>query len=158
MIPSGLVLALTLAADGGASFQPPKLDLGLQGLGLKESPDGGAPVDAGSVPKGPDVTRMRFDKDDIRRVVAYHTREVQDCYERVIADTEKKFEGRVVVDFIVDPTGHVKEAKVHKKGTTLKEDRVHECIITSVYDWVFPKPDDGREHPMTFPFDLKYVK
>jgi hypothetical protein len=158
--PFCLVLALSLAADGGLSITAPKLDLGGSGLGLQGTPDGGVPAaaDAGTLPKGPDVTHMTFDKDSIRKIVNYHAKEVQDCYERVIADTESKFEGRVLIDMVIDVDGHVKHAEVHKKGTTLKQGRVHDCIVTAIYDWVFPKPGDGRDHPLQYPFDLKYVK
>ena len=150
-----MVMALSLTADGGMSAQAPNLDLGIKDLGL------GADAGTAAAPpkkKGPDVTHMHFDKDGIRAVVSYHAKEVQDCYEKVIAEKEKKIEGRVLVDFVVDSEGKVKDAKVAKKGTTLKEDRVHECVVTLIYDWEFPKPGDGRDHPLQFPFDLKYVK
>ena len=149
--------------DASANSQAPAIDLGQGDLGLKASaevsvapaaPDAGVPPP----PAGPDVSRMFFEKDDILKVVAYHTKEVQECYERVIAETEQKFEGRVWVDFLVDESGKVKRARVRKKGTTLKQERVHDCIVAAVYEWVFPTPSDGKVHPLSFPFDLKFVK
>jgi hypothetical protein len=160
---SFLILAVALGADAGISTKAPAIDLGQTNLGLKAPSDGGVatPAPDGGAPRpttGLDVSRMFFDKDDILKVVAYHTKEVQDCYEHAIAETEQKFEGRVWMDFVVDADGKVKEAKVRKKGTTLKQERVHDCIIAAAYDWLFPKPPDGKLHPLSFPFDLKFVK
>ena len=150
-----MVIALSMTADGGMSVSAPNLDLGIKDLGLTQADAGTA---APPKKKGPDVAHMRFDKDGIVAVVDFHKKEVQECYEKVIAEKEKKIEGRVLADFVVDAEGKVKDAKVAKKGTTLKDDRVHECIVTLIYDWEFPKPADGRDHPLQFPFDLKYVK
>jgi hypothetical protein len=162
VISTFVVLAAALGADAGVNANAPAIDLGQVNLGLKAAADGGAQpaVDGGATrpPAGPDVAHMFFDKDDILKVVAYHTKEVQECYEHVLAETEQKIEGRVWVDFVVNADGKVKEAKVRKKGTTLKQERVHDCIIAAAYDWAFPKPPDGKLHPLSFPFDLKFVK
>ncbi|MGC4113295.1 MAG: AgmX/PglI C-terminal domain-containing protein [Myxococcales bacterium] len=101
-----------------------------------------------------DVSRMLFDGEGVRQVVKFYMPEIQECYERVLADTGSKLEGRVVVGFIVDTNGNVTDARVLQKKSTLKNDRVHDCVLKMKY-WAFPKPGDNRDHPIEYPFDLK---
>ncbi|HEY3447460.1 MAG TPA: AgmX/PglI C-terminal domain-containing protein [Myxococcales bacterium] len=104
-----------------------------------------------------DVSRMMFDGEGVRTVVKFYMPEIQECYEKVLADTGTKLEGRVVVGFIVDTNGNVTEARVLNKKSTLKDDRVHDCVLKMKY-WVFPKPGDNRDHPIEYPFDLKITQ
>jgi TonB family protein len=97
---------------------------------------------------------MMFDGEGVRTVVKFYMPEIQECYERVLADTGSKLEGRVVVGFIVDTNGNVTDARVLGKKSTLKDDRVHDCVLRMKY-WPFPKPGDNRDHPIEYPFDLK---
>lgn len=101
-----------------------------------------------------DVSRMFFDAESIRQVVRHHMPEIQECYEKVLADTGKKIEGRVVVGLIIDTNGIVSEARVLPKKSSLKDDRVHDCVL-AIRRWFFPKPGDNRDHPIEYPFDLK---
>jgi hypothetical protein len=101
-----------------------------------------------------DVSRMMFDAEGIRTVFNFHMPEVQECYEKVLADSGKKIEGKVVVGLIIDANGSVSEARVLAKKSTLKDDRVHECVL-QVKGWAFPKAGDNRDHPIEYPFNLK---
>jgi len=102
-----------------------------------------------------DVSSMIFTADSIREVVAYHQDEIQQCYEELLAALEKPIEGRVSTSFIITPTGLVKGAKVLKKGTTLKDAKLHGCMLSALEMMEFPKPEDGESHPIEFPFNLK---
>ncbi len=106
---------------------------------------------------GLDVSRMLWDPESIRQVVKFHMPEIQECYEKVLADTGKKLQGRIVVGFIVEPTGLVREARVLPKKSTLKDDRISDCVL-DIRRWQFPKPGDDRIYPMEYPFDLKILK
>jgi TonB family protein len=103
-----------------------------------------------------DVNRMLFDAESIRQVVRHHMPEVQRCYERVLADTGQKLEGRVMIRFVIDPNGNVSEAKLVPKKSTLKDERVVDCVL-AMRRWPFPRPGDDRDHPIEYPFDLKVV-
>ena len=110
-------------------------------------------------PPPPDVSSLPFTPDSIREVMQYYTRDVQDCYEELLATKGKKVEeGSIMTTFIITPDGFVRNAKVAKSGTTLKDPRLHECVVSVLTAIDFPKPPDGREHPIEYPFNLKAIK
>jgi len=153
--------------DGPKAAAPDvKFDLKLDDVA---KPDlGGAQPGTAKPAKGPDgkplppkpaldLARMPFDHESIRQVVKFHMSEVQDCYEKVLADTGLKIEGRAVVGFVIDGNGNVTEARPLAKKSTLKDDRVLDCLL-AVRTWAFPKPPDIGDHPIEYPFDLKVTK
>ena len=104
------------------------------------------------------VDRMPFSQDSIREVMAYHQEEIQTCYEKTLADKEKVVEGKLNTSFVINHDGEVKEAKVLKRGTTLREPRLHQCVVETLTAMKFPKPHDKRDHPIEYPFNLKTVR
>jgi hypothetical protein len=122
------------------------------------------PGKAAAAPKaekkpGLDVSKLPFTEYSIKEVVKFHAPDIQKCYESVIAEMGKNPpEGKVVVSFTILPTGLTTNTKVDKKQTTIKSDRVQDCVTDSVRAWEFPKPSDGREHPIVYPFALKVTK
>lgn len=167
-VAASAAVARAQGADGGLAR--PAVDWELQGLAVVAEPDGGAPprpdssgpggdvADAGAAPTGPDLSKLRFDADGVRAVVKWHMPGIQACYERVLAEAGTKIEGRITVRFLVNPDGTVKEARVYPRATSLKNESVQDCVLSSVHAWIFPKADDGRIHPIEYPFDLKYVQ
>jgi outer membrane biosynthesis protein TonB len=125
----------------------------------------GAATPAASDPKKPsqpgkkdlDVSKMPFDAEAIRTVVKFHMPDIQACYEKSVSETGKNVEGRVVVGFIIDTNGNVSDARVLPKKSTLKDDRILDCVL-QMRSWYFPKPTDNRDHPIEYPFDLKIQK
>lgn len=117
-------------------------------------PPVGAPA---PVPKGPDVSKMPFNQFSIREVVKAHLPDVQSCYERVITEkgTREAPQGRVMAKFSILPTGLVGNPGVDEKQSTLKDAAVHQCVTDELKSWAFPKPNDGLEHPILYPLDLK---
>jgi hypothetical protein len=67
-------------------------------------------------------------------------------------------QGKIRTSFVITPEGFVKEAKVLKKGTTVKNARLNECVVAVLTTLSFPKPKDGKNHPIEFPFNLKAIK
>ena len=64
-------------------------------------------------PPPPDVTRLPFTPDSIREVMQYHSRDVQECYEELLAMKGNKVEeGRIMTTFTISPDGFVRNAKV----------------------------------------------
>jgi hypothetical protein len=106
-----------------------------------------------------DVSKLPFTEYSIKQVIKFHSPEIQTCYESVIAEMGKTPpEGKVYVSFSVLPTGLTSSVKVDKKQTTIKNDKVQECVTAAISAWEFPKPTDGREHPLAMPFSLKVSK
>jgi len=106
----------------------------------------------------PDVARMPFTPDSIREVVLYNQGRIQECYEDHMAEKDKKVEGRLMTTFTIDANGLVKGAKVVKKGSTLKDAGLHDCVVAVLSSMSFPKPPDGADHPIEYPFNLKAIE
>ena len=136
-------VVVTGAIPGGPGtpmvpYGPPAGGLGLGNLG-------------GPAPSGPEV-RGSLSRDAIRRVVRQHTGEVRACYERELA-RHPDLQGRVRVNFISGPTGHVQSAAV--SSSTLGSEPVESCITGAVRSWRFPAPDGGGIVGVNYPFVLQ---
>ncbi len=126
-----------------------------QGAPAKQ-PSGGKPAPAKS--EAPDVARMPFTQDSIRMVVVYNQPRIQECYEDHMAEKDRKVEGRLMTTFTIDANGLVKGAKVVKKSSTLKDPALHDCVVAVLTSMTFPKPPDGADHPIEYPFNFKAIE
>lgn len=88
----------------------------------------------------------------IRRVVRRHLNEVRFCYEQQL-NTRPDLEGRVVINWIISPTGAVQRATV--ANSTLRDQQVEQCIAQAVRRWTFPAPDGGGVVGVNYPFRLQ---
>ncbi len=141
------LIALALAADPPSSGTMKDL--------LKDAVSGEAKAD-----DGPDVSKLPFTPDSIKLVVTHHQPKIQGCYEDHLAmkSTKKKPpEGQVKTSFVISGEGIVKSAKVDKKGSSLKDPQLHDCVVAVLSTMNFPKPPDGKDRPIEFPFNLKAV-
>src|SRR5262245_15748036 len=120
--------------------------------------DGGAPGGAAAQKPPLDLEVMPFTSETVKKVVAQNGYKIQACYEEMLAGKEKPIEGRVMTSFVVTPEGLVKNARVLAKGTTLKDPKLHSCVVDALGTFVFPKPSDRRDHPLEYPFNLKAVR
>lgn len=146
------ILAILLAvAPASASAQATAAEGGeTAAKAVPTSLEGAAPEKPGL-----DVSRMPFDPESIRQVVKFHMPEIQGCYEKVLSDSGKRLEGRVMVGFTIDLNGNVTELKPLPKKSTVKDDRVVDCVLLTARRFAFPKPPDNRIYPIEYPFDLK---
>ncbi|MEZ4251989.1 MAG: AgmX/PglI C-terminal domain-containing protein [Polyangiales bacterium] len=86
---------------------------------------------------------------DIQRVVRRHKPEVAFCYEQALR-SRPDLEGRVVVRFVVTPTGTVQTAMA--SAADGMSDRVASCVSESVQRWTFPTSPGVTS--VTYPFVL----
>lgn len=142
MISALLVASLSLAAD-----PPPKNDT-MKNL-IK---------DAAQKSDGPDVSKMPFTGDSIKQVVTAYQPKIQGCYEDHIANKKKAPQGSLKTSWVITPEGLVKSAKIEKKGTTLKDPALYDCVVAVLSTMEFPRPPDSKDHPIEFPFNLKAVQ
>ncbi|NVJ00557.1 AgmX/PglI C-terminal domain-containing protein [Myxococcus sp. AM009] len=124
---------------------------------------GAAPAKAPATPApakrdGPDIERMPFTPDSVRQVVQHHQRRIQECYEDHMAEKDQTVEGRLMTTFTIDANGLVKDARVVKKTSTLKDPNLHDCVQAVLSSMTFPKPPDGADHPIEYPFNLKAIE
>jgi hypothetical protein len=143
-----LLLAVALVAA------PAKRDLAKGDL--DPTADGGAPAKKAGI----DASKLPFTNYSIQLVVKSHLPDVQACYDQVVLEIggKKPPEGRVLVKFSILANGLTTETKVDRKKSTLKNDRVWDCVTDEIRRWEFPNPTDQLEHPIEYPFDLKVAK
>jgi hypothetical protein len=105
-----------------------------------------------------DASRLPFTPDSIQQVITYHREKMQACYEDTLVEHDKKVEGKIMTSFTISAVGLVKDARVLKKGTTLKDPGLHNCVVAVLSAMSFPKPPDGRDYPIEYPFNLKAIE
>ncbi len=105
-----------------------------------------------------DISKMPFTPDAIKQVVKHHQPQISACYETMLAGKDKASEGVVKTSFTINGEGFVSRARVDKKQSSLKDPSLHTCVVTVISAMVFPKPPDGKDHPVEFPFNLKAVQ
>lgn len=155
-----LTVALSLCAappkKGGSNETMKGLVKDAVAIPPAASQDGGA----AAAPKGdgPDVSSLPFTPASIKQVVTYYGPRIQGCYEETLAAKTKAVEGTLMTSFTITPEGLVKKPVVVKKGTTIKDPKLHECVVAVIGTMAFPKPSDGKDHPIEYPFNLKAIE
>ncbi len=124
------------------------------------APDAGTASTVGPATpaRGSGPEKLPFTPDTIREVVRAKQPEIEHCWEQTLASTEKPVDGKLQTHFVITPEGTVRQPKVVKKGTTLKNEALHRCVETVLSTMVFPRPPDGKDHPVEYPFNLKAVR
>jgi hypothetical protein len=107
-------------------------------------------------PVGPDVEKLPFTPESIRMVVTFHQPKIQACYEEMLAGRAKPIEGTLMTAWTVTPEGLVKNARVLKKGTTVRDPKLNDCVVAVLTSMDFPKPKQAQ--PIEYPFNLKAIK
>ena len=151
-------VALTLAAAPKAKSK--KAVKGASDAGVELIVDAGLPPPPPPErPSGyPDIDKMPFTPVNIQTVVGFWNTKIQGCYEETLANKEKALEGKLMTSFVIMPNGLVKKQAVVKKGTTVKEPKLFECVLAVIATMQFPKPADGKDHPIEYPFNLKAIE
>ena len=106
---------------------------------------------------GPDVSKLPFTADTIKQIVISNQPKIQSCYEEHLSGKKKAPEGTLKTAFVITAEGYVKNAKVDRKASSLKDPGLHDCVVAVLSAMNFPKPPDAKEHPIEFPFNLKAV-
>lgn len=81
-------------------------------------------------------------KEQISQVVANHRSEIRDCYADLLKKNPKA-SGRLVLHFVVDPSGQV--AQVYIKGRTIASEELGSCVVEKFKAWEFPKALQATE-------------
>ena len=136
-----MICALLFAAASAPTANPD--------AGLDRSADAGV---------ASEVSNLPFTAYSIKKILASHQEEVQNCYEQTLAGRENVIEGKLTVAFSIQPDGTVRKAHVLKKGTTLHDAKLHDCVVSVLSGITFPKPPDHREHPVEYPVNLKAIR
>lgn len=127
-------------------------------LAQTEPPAAAKPARERKAAPPPDVSKMTLSQESIRRVMGYHQPKIQECYEKFLAGKQKPVDGKLMTSFVITAEGMVDKPEVMKKGTTLKDPALHECVVSVLSGIEFPKPKDGSAQPVEYPFNLKSEK
>ena len=147
LFPLLVVLAAAAPDAGTAASAPPEPGAGAA-----------ATVGPATPARGSGPEKLPFTPDTIKEIVRAKQPEIERCWEQTLAGTDKPADGKLQTHFVITPVGSVKQAKVVKKGTTLKDPTLHRCVETVLSTMLFPKPPDGKDHPVEYPFNLKAVR
>ena len=148
LVPLLVVLAAApAAADAGTAAPEPGAPAA-----------GAAGVGSATPARGSSPEKLPFTPDTIKEIVRAKQPEIERCWEQTLAATDKPVDGKLQTHFVITPVGSVKQAKVVKKGTTLKDPALHRCVETVLSTMLFPRPPDGKDHPVEYPFNLKAVR
>jgi TonB family protein len=118
-----------------------------QGVSISELPDSPVP----RVTAGSSEVRGSLSAEVIRRVVRRHINEVRFCYEQELT-RNPTLAGRVVVTFVISPTGDVPSSSV--ASSTMANARLEGCLVRAVRRWNFPAPEGGGIVTVNYPFDF----
>lgn len=105
----------------------------------------GAETDGGVVLVGGDGPLPR---EEIRKVIHHHQRDVRSCYERELTKNPK-LTGKLLVHFVIGPTGKVTGASVEKSELPAT---LVECVRGIAGKMEFRAPLGGGIVKVTYPF------
>lgn len=94
-------------------------------------------------------------KEEVGAVIHGHMGEVRYCHEAAMLQNPKT-EGRLVLQFKIDPRGRVEMAT--PEYTTLPKGPLEECVRTRLLTWMFPKPRGGVHVTVSYPFNFKILE
>jgi hypothetical protein len=95
-----------------------------------------------------------IDKELIRAVIKEHAAQIRFCYEEQLA-VNPKLAGKVLIKWTIDADGNASNASIDGGGTTLVDDKVHQCMMARIVSWQFPKPKGGGIAVITYPWILR---
>jgi TonB family protein len=87
----------------------------------------------------------------VRRVIRDGLRDVALCHEQALSE-DPQLSGRVVVRFVVGPTGSVLAATVF--SSTIAQRFLRQSLVNTVRGWRFDAPADGGVVTINYPFNL----
>jgi hypothetical protein len=156
-----ITVALSRAAAPPAKKEKAASNDTMKGLvkdAVAPSPAGSADGGVAAARPGPDLEKLPFTPLSIQTVVTFYAPQIQGCYEETLAVKDKAVEGKLLTSFMITPEGLVKKPQVIKKGTTIKDPRLNDCVVAVLGTMAFPKPPDGKDHPIEYPFNLKAIE
>ncbi|HEY6729229.1 MAG TPA: AgmX/PglI C-terminal domain-containing protein [Polyangiaceae bacterium] len=89
----------------------------------------------------------------IQQVVLDNRARFRACYDAV-QDKEPEIQGDIVIHFVLDSAGRVREGTLNEARSTLKHPEVAKCIIGELRKVQFPASSKGLETQVNYPFNF----
>jgi TonB family protein len=124
------------------------------------TPEGPGSVDSETTPSGgaaaskpPADTRTQ---ESINAVVQANRQKVRDCYDAALKSSPANAgaAGDLVVSFVIDPEGKVKEAEVNWSQSEIHIPELDTCAAAAIRSLTFPPSSKGMESKVNYPFNL----
>jgi TonB family protein len=93
-------------------------------------------------------------KEEIQQVMAANREKVRACYDAALPQNPG-IQGSLVVDFVIDPHGDVKQAEVNWSQSELHVPELDTCAVEAVKSFKFPASSRGLESKVSYPFNFK---
>ncbi|WP_164016673.1 AgmX/PglI C-terminal domain-containing protein [Pyxidicoccus trucidator] len=94
--------------------------------------------------------REELNKDAIQEVLAAHRPEIRACYEQTIRTRGFTPEGRLVVGFVIEADGAVRESRL--VSATTDSPMLERCVLERVATWTFPRPQSNGRVSVHYPY------
>lgn len=91
----------------------------------------------------------------VRATIRANATDVQGCYQAALRNSSESG-GRVVVRFVIDPSGHVPSASIASSEVQAPE--LGCCVVKRVAEWTFPKPENAGFVVVEYPFVVHISK
>jgi TonB family protein len=78
---------------------------------------------------------------------------VRACYDAALAQNPG-IHGDLVVDFVIDPRGNVKQAEVNWSASEIHVPELDNCAADAVRSVKFPPSSRGMESKVSYPFNF----
>lgn len=102
-----------------------------------------------SAPPPTQPAQGKLEDKQVVDTVHTHQADIDACAKEALKE-KPSIEGTVEVALVVDPSGKVSEAHVHK--TTTPSNKLDACLVEKLKTWPFPKPAGNGEFAVIYPF------
>ncbi|MEY4616456.1 MAG: hypothetical protein RJB66_1416 [Pseudomonadota bacterium] len=100
------------------------------------------------------VVEGGLDREAVDLVIMKNLGQIIYCYELGLQQ-QSNLRGRVAVDFTINGSGRVSHCSV--ANSSLRSDKVENCMISKIKTWKFPQPVGGVNVDVNYPFALQRV-
>jgi hypothetical protein len=111
-----------------------------------------APASGAKPAPNPDVVETRT-LEVIQKLVKDNRKPVRECYEKARKDLPT-LQGDMIIHFVLDPDGKVKQIEVDQNRSTLKAPPVVDCAIKTIKGISFPPSSRGMETTVNYPYNF----
>jgi TonB family protein len=112
-----------------------------------------APDSPTAAPPAPQAPRDSRGKEQIQEVMAANRDKVRACYDASLAKNPG-IVGQLVVDFVINPRGDVKQAEVNWSASEIHVPELDACAADAVRALKFPPSSRGLESKVSYPFNF----
>ena len=117
---------------------------------LKDNPATNAPT---TMAPEIDPEKDPYMKNQVKNTIVKNSRQIQECYNKLLERKPEKFEGQVKVDWQVKSSGKVKSAEV--VTSQLGDELFRKCLASEIMKFQFPEHNAAKPKYVVHKFFFK---